>query len=118
MTSRYIPLASVQTAAKSTVASVFEAMVRLYPERPALQDDQHTLTYRELGERVKRLASWLASTGLERGDRIALLAENSIAYLEIRLAAAAQGYILACQNWRLLPHSSSTVSDSSPQSWC
>ncbi len=104
MTSRYIPIASVQTAAKSTVASVFEAMVRLYPERPALQDDQHTLTYRELGERVQRIASWLASTGLERGDRVALLAENSIAYLEIMLAAAAQGYILACQNWRLLPH--------------
>jgi acyl-CoA synthetase (AMP-forming)/AMP-acid ligase II len=104
MTSRYIPIASVQTAAKSTVASVFEAMVRLYPERPALQDDQHTLTYRELGERVKRIASWLAATGLERGDRVALLAENSITYLEIMLAAAAQGYILACQNWRLLPH--------------
>jgi acyl-CoA synthetase (AMP-forming)/AMP-acid ligase II len=104
MTSRYIPIASVQSAAKSTVASVFEAMVRLYPERPALQDDQHTLTYRELGDRVKRIASWLASTGLERGDRIALLAENSLAYLEIMLAAAGQGYILACQNWRLLPH--------------
>ena len=101
MTSRYIPIASVQTTAKSTVASVFEAMVRLYPERPALQDDQHTLTYRELGERVQRIASWLASTGLEHGGRVALLAENSIAYLEIMLAAAAQGYILACQNWRL-----------------
>ena len=104
MTSRYIPIASVQAAAKSTVASVFAAMVVFYPERPALQDDQHTLTYRELGERVKRIASWLAATGLERGDRVALLAENSITYLEIMLAAAAQGYILACQNWRLLPH--------------
>ena len=90
MTSPYIPIASVQTAAKSTVASVFESMVRLYPKRPALQDDQHTLTYRELGERVKRLASWLASTGLERGDRVALLVENSIAYLGIMLAQTAR----------------------------
>lgn len=104
MPSPYIPMASVQTAAKSTVASVFEAMVRLYPERPALQDDQHQLTYHELGEQIKRIASWLAATGLERGDRVALLSENSIVYLEIMLAAAAQGYILACQNWRLLPH--------------
>lgn len=104
MTSQYIPMASVQTAAKSTVASVFEAMVRLYPERPALQDDQHKLTYHELGAQIKRIANWLAATGLERGDRVALLSENSIVYLEIMLAAAAQGYILACQNWRLLPH--------------
>jgi fatty-acyl-CoA synthase len=104
MTSRYIPIASVQTAAKSTVASVFATTVRLYPARPALQDDQHMLTYHELGERVKRLASWLAASGLERGDRVALLSENSIVYLEIMLAAAAQGYIVACQNWRLLPH--------------
>lgn len=104
MTSRYIPIASVQLAAKSTVASLFETMVRLYPERLALQDEQQTLTYRQLHERVKRLSSWLASTGIERGDRIALLSENCMAYLEIVLATAAQGYILACQNWRLLPH--------------
>lgn len=104
MTSRYLPIESVQMAAKSTVASLFETMVRLYPERPAVQDEQHTLTYRELGLRIKQVAGWLASTGLKRGDRIALISENCIAYLEIVLAAATQGYILACQNWRLLSH--------------
>jgi acyl-CoA synthetase (AMP-forming)/AMP-acid ligase II len=30
---------------------------------------------------VNRIARWLLSMGLERGDRIALLSENSIAYL-------------------------------------
>jgi acyl-CoA synthetase (AMP-forming)/AMP-acid ligase II len=40
---------------------------------------------------------------LERGDRIALLSENSIAYLQLVLAAATQVYILAGQNGRLLP---------------
>ena len=72
MTAYYLPIASVQTAAKSTVASVFETMVRLYPERPAVQDEQCSLTYRALGEEVNRIARGLLSMDLERGDWIGL----------------------------------------------
>jgi fatty-acyl-CoA synthase len=59
------------------------------------------LTYRELGERVARLAGALAAQGVRRGDRVALLSENRPEYLEVVLAAARLGASVACQNWRL-----------------
>lgn len=36
-----------------------------------------------------------------RGDRIAVLSENRHEYIELELAAAKLGAIVACQNWRL-----------------
>ena len=37
------------------------------------------------------------------GDRVALLSENRAEFLELFLAAARLGAIVACQNWRLAP---------------
>ena len=45
----------------------------------------------------------LASHGLTRGDRVALLSRNRPEYLEVELAAANLGVITACLNWRLSP---------------
>ena len=39
------------------------------------------------------------------GDRVALLSENRLEVLELFLAAAQLGAIVACQNWRLAPPS-------------
>jgi fatty-acyl-CoA synthase len=47
------------------------------------------------------LAAWLQARGVEEGDRIAILSENRLEYLELFLAAAWIGAIVACQNWRL-----------------
>jgi fatty-acyl-CoA synthase len=61
------------------------------------------VTYAALNERVNRLARALAGRGLSRGDRVSLLSENRGEYLELMLAAAKLGLILAFQNWRLAP---------------
>jgi acyl-CoA synthetase (AMP-forming)/AMP-acid ligase II len=45
--------------------------------------------------------SLLAARGVRHGDRIALLSENRLEVLELFLAAARLGAIVACQNWRL-----------------
>jgi fatty-acyl-CoA synthase len=58
------------------------------------------VTYAELGDRVDRLVNALAAMGVRRGDRVALLSENRRECLELQLAAAQLGAILACQNWR------------------
>ena len=42
-------------------------------------------------------------SGLQRGDRVALLSRNRPEYFEIELAAANLGVITACLNWRLSP---------------
>ncbi len=91
----------VRTAAGSTVGSLFAAQVRLYPSRVAIEEDGRTLSYAALGERVNRTASLLSGFGVGHGDRVAIIAENRAEYLELQLAVAKLGAILACQNWRL-----------------
>jgi len=91
----------VRRAAASTVASLFAARARIHPDRPALEDETRRITYRELQERTRRLASVLAARGVGHGARVGLLSENRIEVLEVFLAAARLGAIVACQNGRL-----------------
>jgi acyl-CoA synthetase (AMP-forming)/AMP-acid ligase II len=91
----------VLTAAQVTVDALFRAQVRRHPARVALQSGERSLTYAELDHRVDRLAATLAGEGLRRGDRVAILSENRGEYVELQLAAARLGLIVACQNWRL-----------------
>jgi fatty-acyl-CoA synthase len=91
----------VRRSAGSTVASLFATPARIHPERLALVEGQRKVTYGELGEQVQRLAHWLRRQGVGQGTRIAILSENRLEYLELFLAAAWLGAIVACQNWRL-----------------
>ena len=43
----------------------------------------------------------LHARGLRRGQRLALWSENRPEYLELQLAAARLGVMIACLNWRL-----------------
>ena len=60
-----------------------------------------SLSYAQLQSRVRRLAAALRAAGVGAGDRIAVLSENRIEYIELELAAAQLGVIVACLNWRL-----------------
>jgi fatty-acyl-CoA synthase len=93
----------VRRAAGSTVASLFAARARTHPDRIALEDASRGVTYAELDRRSGRLAGALAAKGVGRGDRVAILSENRLEYLDVFLAAAKLGAIVACQNWRLAP---------------
>jgi acyl-CoA synthetase (AMP-forming)/AMP-acid ligase II len=83
------------------VGSLFAGVVRQFPARIAVQEGERRLEYRQLFERVQRLARALAKAGVRRGDRVAILSENRLEYLEVMLASAFVGASLACQNWRL-----------------
>jgi acyl-CoA synthetase (AMP-forming)/AMP-acid ligase II len=95
--------ALVGIAGRSTVGSLFLAQVRLHPNRIALEDAQYRRSYAELNDRVNRAASVLASLGIGRSDRVAILSENRSEYIEVQLAGAKLAAINACQNWRLSP---------------
>ncbi|MFQ5943974.1 MAG: AMP-binding protein [Anaerolineales bacterium] len=60
-----------------------------------------TLTHRELLDRIDRLAGGLSEIGLAKGDRICVLAQNSLEYLELYGACAKTGAIAYPINWRL-----------------
>jgi acyl-CoA synthetase (AMP-forming)/AMP-acid ligase II len=95
--------AVVRRAAASTVSSLFTARAREHPQRVALEDASRRWTYSELDRRTVQLARALAARGVEHGSRVAILSENRCEYLEVFLAAARLGAIVACQNWRLAP---------------
>ena len=91
----------VRRAAGSTVASLVAGQARLHPDAPAVEDGARRLSYGELDRRARRLAGLLAARGVGRGDRVAILSENRAESLELFLAAARLGAIVACQNGRL-----------------
>jgi fatty-acyl-CoA synthase len=93
----------VLQGAGSTVATLFAARARVHPDRPAVEDATRGWTYGELAWRARRLAGALQARGVGRGVRVALLSENRAEYLEVFLASAWLGAIVACQSWRLAP---------------
>ncbi|WP_374665698.1 class I adenylate-forming enzyme family protein [Ramlibacter sp.] len=84
-----------------TVAGQFAKRVAMQPGAIALTDGTRSLTYGELAQRVAQLAGALRASGLRRGDRVAMWSENGFEYIELELAAAQLGLIVACLNWRL-----------------
>lgn len=74
---------------------------RKTPDRVAVVHDGREWTYRELHERVLRLAHALRALSIERGDRIAYLGPNHPAYLETLFAAGTLGAVFVPLNTRL-----------------
>ncbi len=90
-----------QQAAQTSVYNLFRGRALATPEAIAVEDGARQLSYAQLLDRVDRLAGLLAGRGIGRGDRVAILSHNRSDYIELELAAAARGAILACLNWRL-----------------
>ena len=76
------------------------------PDKLALVD-AHTdrqFTYAQFNERANRFASFMGEElGINRGDRVSILAANSSDYYEILFACGKLGAILNTLNWRLAP---------------
>ncbi len=60
---------------------------------PALRYDGVTVTWRELGESLDRVANAYAALGLAAGDRVAILMQNGPEMLEAMLGAVCGGYV-------------------------
>ncbi len=89
----------------------------LSPRRTALIDASTGvgLTYAALRERAARAAGFLASRGVGRGDRVGVLAANSVALVELLLASGRLGAILVPLNTRLAgPELAGLVQDAAP----
>jgi fatty-acyl-CoA synthase len=71
--------------------------------RLALVQGSRALTYRDLGDRVSRLAAGFARLGLRRGDRIVLLMPNRLELVESLWAAFHGGFVAVPVNWHLHP---------------
>jgi fatty-acyl-CoA synthase len=74
---------------------------RLWPEQAAVTCGSNEFTYREVSDRVGRLAAALAKLGVTAGDRVAVLHRNCHRMLEAYFAAVHAGAILVPLNHRL-----------------
>ena len=82
---------------------LFADAVDTIPGRPALIDDHGgTLTFAELDRYSAALAGWVAAH-TDPGDRVAVVADNSVAYGLLYYAVPRAGRILALINQRLDP---------------
>lgn len=83
---------------------VLSHAVKLYPDKVALIDGDVRYTYHQASERIHRLAAGLLSLGLQPGDNIAILANNSHRYWETYFVTDIAGMPLAPLNIRLAAH--------------
>ena len=84
--------------------TIYDMMARgaaLYRDAPALIQGTQQWSFRQLLERADSLAAGLGGLGLARGDRICILAQNDVAYVDLYAACARQGVIAYPINWRL-----------------
>ena len=63
-----------------TLVDIFRAAVAEYPNRPAVESFGKRMTYAELGRTADAVAAWLQGQGLQRGDRVAIMLPNVMAY--------------------------------------
>lgn len=84
-------------------ADLLSKRAYLTPDREALLDagSGRRYSYAELNARANRLANFLRDLGVQKGDRVSILAYNSVVYVDLLYGLAKIGAIFAPLNWRL-----------------
>ena len=73
------------------------------PDKVAIADDRGSITFGEAETASNRLARWLAANGVRRGDRVALILPNGIAFVVAELAILRLGAVKVPLNIRFAP---------------
>lgn len=93
---------AVELGAKARrIHEVFQHWVATQPGKVALRDDERALTYAELSATVDAVAQRLAAAGVRAGDRVLMVAENSVALCVCILATSRLDAWSATVNGRL-----------------
>src|SRR5919199_1772837 len=95
------------------LAALLLDVARRLPEQPAVADDRLSLNYRELAERIARIAGGLRARGLRPGDRVLLSLENCAEFVELLFGCWAAGLCAVPANARLHPREVEYIADNS-----
>lgn len=88
------------------MTQMIERAEKYYPKKVVVSRTDggiHRLTYAEIVERTRRLASGLAKLGVQQGQKVATLAWNHHRHLEAYFAIPCSGAVLHTINIRLSP---------------
>jgi len=83
------------------VGDILRRNAKLYGKKIGLVDGQKRFTYKQINERVNRLANALKNLGLKKGDKIAFMAGNCHQFVEAYFAVAKVGLVIVPVNARL-----------------
>ena len=87
------------------ISSIFEHAINNYPTQEIVSNSVeggiHKYTYKDWGNRTKKLANALKEFGMLDGDRIGTLAWNGYRHLELYYATSSSGLICHTMNPRL-----------------
>jgi fatty-acyl-CoA synthase len=86
-----------------TIAHILERAERLYAHKQVVTAGEEPLTYADVAEHTRRLATALDSLGVPAGARVGTFASNSRRHLELYLAVPATKRVLHSINVRLSP---------------
>ncbi|RMF17636.1 MAG: fatty acid--CoA ligase family protein [Candidatus Dadabacteria bacterium] len=79
---------------------IIEHGATTWPDAPAIEDGETTITFDELRQRVRDSARAMIAAGIEAGDRIAIWAPNIHEWILAALGAQAVGAIVVTVNTR------------------
>jgi long-chain acyl-CoA synthetase len=86
-----------------TIVDGLKQSVAAHPDKIASITDEQKYSFKALDERVNRLSNGLAGLGIEKGDRVAILALNGHRYLELYYAIPQLGAVVVPINFRIPP---------------
>lgn len=101
--SRKPDLGNTDTKKFDSFINIFKHANEAYPERKAIILEEESRTYGELYENARRIAGYIHSLGIGKGDRIAVISRNSVDYIETVLGCIMAGAVAVKLNWRLAP---------------
>lgn len=95
-----------------TAGQMLTTHARLRPNDPGARDLERSLSYGQWNQRACRLANALLGLGLDKGQRVAVLAHNRLEWAEIYAAVAKAGLVAVPINFRLTgPEAAFIVND-------
>jgi fatty-acyl-CoA synthase len=83
--------AAAPASTGSTVADLVITAIARYPARTAFANDEATISYRQLGDCISRIAQHFDHLGLQPGDTVAQLGVNRFEVFAIAVAAYLRG---------------------------
>lgn len=84
------------------IGAITRKMAQTYPNKTAIIFEGKPTTYLKLNENINRCATMMLGKGIEKGDRVAILMNNCVEFLEIYFAAAKIGAIFVPLNTRMV----------------
>ncbi|MBW2558227.1 MAG: AMP-binding protein [Deltaproteobacteria bacterium] len=99
------------------IPTLINRNLMLYPDRVGLQEVEgnRSYTFAAMKDRANRMGNALAELGVKKGERVAIMSQNSMEYAEACFYIPNAGFIFVVTNFRLAPPEMAAIlTDSEP----